>query len=332
MLRGRHSSHQLHVLGGLFLQDVDGVVNGDDAHQTVLLVHHRQGGVIVTGKEVCHFFPVIQGGDRDNIGLHHVPKDGVGRGQQHLTHRNRTQQLAGGADDIAGVDGLLVHAVLADVVKGFPHGHAGAEIHKLDGHQRAGTLFGIGQHLVDGLAGITVHVFQDPLDHAGRHLFDHVHRVVQKHLFQHLGKLLVGKAQNELLLQIGIHFGKGVGSLLLGQQAEQTQQILVFQITVVQQVGHALGNVCRVEGLQIFLQVLILLFLQKCENFLRKIKVCHGFRSSNRIFWGRIGSATSAITASAEKHRRRGRVLLPFLSVRPFAAGTSGVHGVHLTI
>ena len=143
MLRGRQRGHLFHVLRGLLLQDIDGIVYGDDAHQPVFPVYHGQGGKIIAGEQTGHILPVVQRGDGDDVGLHHVAQNGAAVGQQQILDGHQSQQLPGGADDIAEINGLLVHAGAADVVKGLPDGHAGLQVYKLRGHDAAGAVLGV---------------------------------------------------------------------------------------------------------------------------------------------------------------------------------------------
>ena len=47
LVRRQHSRHLFHILRGLFLQNVDGVIDGDDTHQAIFCVHHGEGQKVI---------------------------------------------------------------------------------------------------------------------------------------------------------------------------------------------------------------------------------------------------------------------------------------------
>ena len=219
--------HLLDILGDLFLQDVHGVVHGDDAHQAVLRVHNGQGQEVVFVQGLGHILLVVQGVGGDHMGIHDVPHHVVLLRQQNGADGEIPQQVAALVNDVADVDGLLVRAGAADALQGVLHGHGGLQVHVLRGHDAAGAVVGVFQDFVDALADVRVRVAQDALDHVGGHLLHDVHRVVQVQLVQHFLQLRVGKALDEHLLLLRIQLHEHLGRLLLGQQAEHQRHLVV---------------------------------------------------------------------------------------------------------
>ncbi|CAN4032934.1 Helix-turn-helix domain-containing protein, partial [Dysosmobacter welbionis] len=117
--------HLLDILGDLFLQDVHGVVHGDDAHQAVLRVHNGQGQEVVFVQGLGHILLVVQGVGGDHMGIHDVPHHVVLLRQQNGADGEIPQQVAALVNDVADVDGLLVRAGAADALQGVLHGHGG---------------------------------------------------------------------------------------------------------------------------------------------------------------------------------------------------------------
>ena len=166
------------------------------------------------------------GVDGQDVGLHDVTDAGLIAGQEHPPHRDHPQQHTV-LGDIAGVDGLLVHAHLADAGEGLLHRGVGVEIDVLRGHNGPGGVFGVVQQLVDLAAGGGVGVPQDSGDQVGGHILDQVHRVVQIQLVQNLPQLLVAEGVDEALLVVGVlQFGKHLRRYLLGQQTEHQDRLL----------------------------------------------------------------------------------------------------------
>ena len=176
------------------------------------------------------------GVDGQDVGLHNVPDAGLIGGQEQPSHRDHAQQhpVLG---DVTGVNGLLVHALLADAGEGLLHRGVRVEEHVLRGHNGAGGVLGVVEQLVDLAAGRRVAVAQDTGDHVGGHVLDHVHRVVQVQLVQHLPQLLVVQGVDEPLLVVGVlQLGEHLGGLLLGQQPEHQDGLLRSQL--IQELGH----------------------------------------------------------------------------------------------
>ena len=67
-LVARHAGQAVDVLGRLVLDDVDDVVDGDDADELVLLVDDRDRQQVVGGDLPRHFFLVGVDADADEVG------------------------------------------------------------------------------------------------------------------------------------------------------------------------------------------------------------------------------------------------------------------------
>ena len=244
LVRGQDGGHALEVLGGLLLHDVHGVVHGDDAHQAVLRVHHRQGQEAVFIQGLGHVLFVVHGPGVNHVGVHDVLNDVVLLRQEQGTDGHDAQQMAAGVGDIAVVDGLLVRSGAADAFDGVGHGEILFQIHKLRGHNGPGAVLGVFQDLVDAAAGLRVRVLEDALDHRGGHLLDKVHRVVHVQLVQHLLQLRVGEGLDEQLLLLRLHLHEHLRRQLLGQQAVEQGEPVLGQLAEDQ------GDIRRRQGQQ----------------------------------------------------------------------------------
>ena len=246
-----------------------------------------------------NFFLVGLGGDRDDIGQHHIFQLGIViLCQQQILDGDQADELALFIGDIAGINGLLIHALAADAEDRLSHIHAGPQGNILRGHDGTGGIVGVAQDLVDGFAHFRIRLFQDPLDHIGGHLFYQVRRVIHVQLIHDFFQLIVREATDQQFLGIGLHFHKGLRRLLLGQQAEHQRDLVLFQ--VLKNGRHVTG----VHGSQDIPQGNILLLLKHFdEGFFYDFKTfCHQFSSYSRYFtiWKQLsaveyyGAATDA--------------------------------------
>ena len=240
LLRGRHSRHDFHILGGLFFHDVHGIVEGHDAHHPVLAVHHGQGQEVVLAEHPGHFLLIGLGGDADQVGDHQVfDFILVVLRQQQILHCNQTDEGPVRGGDVAGIDGLLVHTLPPDAQDGLAHAHAGPQGDILRGHNGTGGVFGVAQNLVDGVAHFRVCVGQNPLDHVGGHFLHKIRRVVHVQFVQNFLKFVIGKAADQKLLRLRLHLHEGFRRQLLWKQTIHQRNLLFLQ--TVEQSRHVAG-------------------------------------------------------------------------------------------
>ena len=84
------------------------------------------------------------------------------------------------------------------------------------------------QILVDQGAGLGRGGAHDALDHVGRQLLHHVHRVVDVHLLDDAGQLRVCDGVDDALLFGRLQMGKNLRRRLLGEKAEDHGHAVVF--------------------------------------------------------------------------------------------------------
>ena len=260
LVRGQNGGHHFHILGGLVFHDVHGVVKGDDAHHTPLLIHHGKGEEIILGEHLGDLFLVVMSVDGDDILLHELGNGGfIVTAEQEIFHGDHADEppIPG---DIAGINGLLVHAGAANAQNGFAHIHIRPEGDILGGHPGACAVLGIAQNFIDLLAHIGSSLGEDPLDHIGRHFLHNVHGVVHKQLIEHLFELRIGKTADQQLLLLGIHLHKGLRRQFLGEQAEHQRKPLLVKLI---EKG---GQVRGVHGVENIPQGMIFFLLQQTRN------------------------------------------------------------------
>ena len=202
----------------------------------------------------------------DGVDIHQGVDNGIGIGQQHFPYRYHPQQLLAGGGDIAGVDGLLIHAVLPYDPKGVLHGKAAAEVDILVGHQASGGIFGVLKILIDELAVGGRGILHHPLYHIGGHFLYQVHIVIHKKVVQDVLQLGIGQRADDLFLYFGFHIGENLGGGFLGQQPEQP--IKLVGVLLAFQLLKELGEVDLFHLGDLLLNGRILFFCQKFQNIL----------------------------------------------------------------
>ena len=107
------AAQPLHVFADLLEEDVGGVVGGDDAEQPVLVVHDRQGEVVVLVEQSGGLFLVGVSADADDVGVHELRDRLPARREHQVAQRQHPEQSLGGrVGDVDVVDrlGLFGHA------------------------------------------------------------------------------------------------------------------------------------------------------------------------------------------------------------------------------
>ena len=242
VLTGLHSGHALEVLGGLFDQNVGGVVNRYDTDQHSLAVHHRHGDKAVPVQFIGHFLFVVGDLHADDVVVHQLFHGLVRTGQQQVPGADHAQQLVA-LGHIQGIDRFGVFPLPPDHVQRLGHGHILAQPDILRRHDAAGGIGRVVQQPVQAVPGLFAGLRQHPLDHAGGHLFQNIRRVVQGHFFQRGGQLRVAEFFNQFAAGLLTQPSKNFRRHVLFHQTEQQQPLLHVHLF------HGLG---QVGGLHIF--------------------------------------------------------------------------------
>ena len=132
-----------YIFRRLFGNDVERVVYGDDAYEQVFLIDDGNGQKIVFGKRVRNVFLVGQGIRVHEIVLHEIFHALVVRMQEQIFHRHDSQKFFLIVGHVAGIDGLLVDRLRADLFKTLLHGHVLPKGNALGGHDAARAVLGI---------------------------------------------------------------------------------------------------------------------------------------------------------------------------------------------
>ena len=231
LVGGADCVHLCNIFAGLVLQDADSIVNGHDAHQPVLGVHHRNSQKAVFLEQVGNILLIGGGAHADHIGIHQV----LDRLFCVLCQHQRPQghhadQPAAVIGHIAVVDGLLVKAIPADGLHSLCHGHVRPQLHQLGGHHAAGRVLRVLEQLVDHAAGCGVGLTQNALDHVGRHFLHKVGGIVHEQFVHNSLQLGIGQAVDQLLLGLRGQFGEHICGQILRAQTEQHRELFCRQI------------------------------------------------------------------------------------------------------
>ena len=224
-----HRRHLLHVLRGLFGQDAYGIVEGDDAHDAALGVHHRYGDEPVAPEQVRGVFPVVRRLHRDEI-RPYERRDGLrALVREQVLRRHDAQELVP-LHGVAGVDRLAVDADPAYLLQGARDGHVRVELHELHRHDAADAVVRVLQQVVYRLARVRVHVLEQLRDEIRRHVAQEIRRIVREELLKQALYLGARKGLYELLPQVVVHVGERLRRLGLVKDAEHHCELAVVQL------------------------------------------------------------------------------------------------------
>ena len=110
--------------------------------------------------------------------------------------------------DITGINRLFIHCRAADTGKRLVNRHVGTERDILRRHDGTGRIVRITEDLIDLLAHFRVCLCKYPFYDVCGHLLDQVNSVVDIELIHNFSQLIIGKALDQQLLKIRIHFHK----------------------------------------------------------------------------------------------------------------------------
>ena len=255
----QNGGHLLHILGALIGQNIDCIVDGDNAHKHALVVHNGHCGKVVALHLTGHELLVIGNLHGDHVVVHNIDQRGIRVCQQQVTGRDNTLQAVA-LHNIVDIDGLGVLALPPDGIQRLPDIHLFFQPDIFRGHQAAGRALGVVQQLVQALTGLLGGFLQHPLDHACGHILQQVGGIVQAHLLNGADQLHVGEGVDQVIPGFIGHIGEGLGGHFLFQQAEHHQTVVLVQL---------LQQLCQVGGLLLLgdlTQLDVLLFYQHLEQ------------------------------------------------------------------
>ena len=103
-------------------EDIEGVVDGDDAEHVPRLVAHRDGNEVVLGHLVRHVLLVEIGGHPDDVAVGDVGQRPVAVGDDERAQAEHADERPGGVERVDVVDALEILVELADGVDGVLDG------------------------------------------------------------------------------------------------------------------------------------------------------------------------------------------------------------------
>ncbi len=228
LLAGTDACHDTDILRGLLLQNQHGIIYRDNPHHTHLMIHDGQCDQAILGDCPGHILLVICSTGIEHIRLHNL-LDQLGlTGGQKLLHIHLADQLLL-LRHITGVDRLAVQPHLPDLKNGLRNRHLLAKRNIIHIHHASRTVFRILQQLIDLPALLLIRGQKQTVHHVGRHLLQHVHRIVQIHLLHDFLKLRVCQRINQQFSLVTVHIGKCLRRLFLHQKPEHHHHLLLFK-------------------------------------------------------------------------------------------------------
>lgn len=148
-----HAADLLNVLAGFFGDDVDDVIDGDDAFHAAFGVDDGDGEEVMGGEEFGDGFLVHLFGGLDDLGAHEVADEAVPIGCEEVAEGGDAEEALVFVEDVAVVDGFEVGGLAAEVTDGFVGSHFGTEAGEAGGHEAAGGVLFIGEEGGDFASG-----------------------------------------------------------------------------------------------------------------------------------------------------------------------------------
>ena len=209
--------HLFEVFGVLRFDDVDDIVDGDDADDALFVVDDRHGVQVVVLEFPCDFLLVVIRMGMDDVGGHDGFDRILLRGEDEFAKRDDADKLSARAGDETIVDGLLVNAALTDVGEGFTDGHGLQQGDVFDGHDAAGGVLLVFERLVDEGAFFRGGVAENHVDHVGRQFLQEVDGIVEREALEDFVSFRVGDAFDNVAVEVFVEIGEYVGGLVFVQ-------------------------------------------------------------------------------------------------------------------
>ena len=224
-----HTGHLLEVLLRLLLDDVDGVVVGDDADQPPAEVDHRQRDQVVVADDARGLFLVGVREHRHQVGLHDLADRRVLVGEDQIAQRHEADQLAGPVEHVAVVDGLLARRLPPQLGDRRPRRQQRIQ-HRIVGRQERADLFGPERVAAQQILAGRVRQQRDQLvAHPRLQPFEEGGAVVAQHRAEQPRGAGPASPLHEGLLDVRIQVPEHVALDVGGEQAEGLGDLLRLQ-------------------------------------------------------------------------------------------------------
>jgi hypothetical protein len=175
------------VLGLLFMNDIDHVIDRDQAEQMVLAVHHRHAQQVILGDDARDLLLVHLGLHLDDVPVHQIAQVRPRLRNNQLAQRDNADQAPLAVHDVEIVDHLQVVGVLPQVGQRLLDGQFLRQRKHLAGHNAAGGLGTVAQQLADRLGLAGWHKAEQVLGLMLGHIGQDVRRVVRGQHLQQIG-------------------------------------------------------------------------------------------------------------------------------------------------
>ncbi len=164
-----HAGEPIDVLGGFVLDDVDHVVNRDDANELVLLIHDRDGQEVVGRDLPGDLFLIHLHAGADQIGGHDPLQRRLRRHEQQTPQRDDADEMTTLVHDVEIEDHLDVAAAL-NLGNGLADRYVLAQREDARVHDAAGGPLVVLEEVFDDLGLFRPH----QVEHGGRQVFRQV--------------------------------------------------------------------------------------------------------------------------------------------------------------
>ena len=238
-VEGFHAAELLGVLGRLFLDDVDDIVDGHDALHLAVLVDDGDDVEVVLGEEPRDRLLIHLVGDADDVRGHDLGDGHFRIGAEQVAKRHDAEQALRGIEHVRDVDRLDLRAGLAAQIQQRLVGrHLGPQARVARRHQAAGFVLGVLEQREHFLARRIVEQREQRRAIGLAGLLDHVGDVVGLEQAHPLAAL----ARSEVEQQIGLIARRQRDEELLGVLARQDAQAVAtfFEIEQRPRVAHLL--------------------------------------------------------------------------------------------
>ncbi len=142
--------------------------------------------------------------------MHHLPDHGIRIAEEQIPETHGTDQRPLIVQHITDIDRLTVQSDPADPLDGLRHRVVLLQIHILHRHDAARRVLRVPHQVIDGLPRLGIRVGDQPFYNIGRHLLHQFLGVVTHHVIDDVGRILVGKRRDDILLKLQFQTGKNI--------------------------------------------------------------------------------------------------------------------------
>ena len=220
------------ILIVLLIDDIDDIIDGDDAEDGALTGYDRDGLQVILRYDLSDLLLIDLRLDGNDLIVHDLGQLRVTRRAQKIPEVDGADQLLQAllVGDIDRLDDLGLRTDVTDRVECLGTGTVLPQGDVLGGHDTTGTVIRILQESMNDPAVTGFHAVQESLLMGDFHLAQDIYDIILRHVLEHGEQGIIIEVLTDTLTRVIIRLLHDLGQLLGVQEFRELLQVLIIEV------------------------------------------------------------------------------------------------------